>query len=792
MIDFTQPMDASRLRTVAAEWTLPEMMAAARELRDAGHGALISYSRKVFIPLTHLCRDICSYCTFAHQPKPGQRGFLTPEEVLGIARAGAAAGCHEALFTLGDKPELRYRVAREELAALGYATTIDYLVAMCRRVLEETGLLPHANPGIMTSEQILALRGVTISQGIMLESTSQRLCERGGPHFGSPDKSPAVRLETIRLAGEAQVPFTSGILIGIGETRMERLEALLALRDLHERHGHLQEVIIQNFRAKADTRMSDSAEPDFDELLWTVSLARLVLGPSMNIQAPPNLSREGFATLIDAGLNDWGGVSPVTPDHVNPEAPWPSIRHLARQTDARGKVLVERLAAYPTYCLDTDRWQHPALRPRVLEAIDSHGFARDSAWRVGGNAPAPQFTVARRAGARDPHIAAAVSAACAGDSLSEEQITQLFGARGVDLDAVLTAADVLRQQTSGDVVRYVVNRNINYTNICLHKCTFCAFSKGKSAESLRGPAYDLPLEEVARRVREAWERGATEVCMQGGIHPHYTGETYISLCRAVKEAAPDIHIHAFSALEIRHGAASSGLDVPSYLRRLKLAGLSTLPGTAAEILDDEVRATLCPDKLRTQEWLDIVAAAHEVGLRTTATIMFGHMERPQHWARHLLRIRELQQRTGGITEFVPLPFVSMEAPLYRKGRARPGPTFREAVLMHAVSRLALHPVISNIQVSWVKMGEAGVKAALAAGANDLGGTLMNESISRAAGASHGQEWSPENMERVIREAGRQPMQRTTLYTSPRVERTETSFLAAPLTPVIMKAHSAAS
>jgi FO synthase len=775
----------SELRQIAAGGSLPDMMAAARELRDAGHGSLISYSRKVFIPLTHLCRDICSYCTFAHKPRPGKRGFLTPEEVLAIARAGMAAGCHEALFTLGDKPELRYRSAREELAQLGYSTTIDYLVAMCRLVLEETGLLPHANPGVMSQEQIAALREVTISQGIMLESVSERLCQRGGPHFGSPDKSPAVRLETIRLAGQARVPFTSGILIGIGETRAERLDALLALRDLHDRYGHLQEVIIQNFRAKPDTRMAGSAEPDTDDLRWTISLARLVLGHDMNIQAPPNLSSEGFATLIDAGLNDWGGVSPVTPDHVNPEAPWPTIPHLTRATERQGKVLIERLAAYPAFCLDAEHWQHSSVRPRVLDAIDSHGYARDSAWRVGGSVPAPAFVIASKGGSRDPQIARAIDVASDGGTLSQSQLTRLFGARGADLDAVLTAADDLRRETVGDVVRYVVNRNINYTNICLHKCTFCAFSKGRSADSLRGPAYDLALDEVARRAREAWDRGATEVCMQGGIHPHYTGETYVSLCRAVKEAVPEMHIHAFSPLEIRHGAASLGMDVPAYLRKLKDAGLSTLPGTAAEILDDEVRDTLCPDKLRTQEWLDIVAAAHDVGFRTTSTIMFGHMERPEHWATHLLRLRVLQERTGGITEFVPLPFVSMEAPLYRKGRARPGPTFREAILMHAVARLALHPVIPNIQVSWVKLGEAGVKAALAAGANDLGGTLMNESISRAAGASHGQEWSPEIMERVIREAGRQPQQRTTLYAPPRAGRTEASFVAAPLAPVIL-------
>jgi FO synthase len=776
-------LDEAQLRTLAKEWSLAELTGAAQRLCAQGHGNRVSYSRKVFIPLTRLCRDVCGYCTFTRRPEEGGRGYLTPEEVLAIARAGAAAGCREALFTLGDKPELRYRVAREELAALGYGTTIDYLVAMCRLVLSETGLLPHANPGVMTAGDISALRTVTVSQGLMLESASERLCERGGPHFGSPDKRPAARLATIRLAGEASVPFTSGILIGIGETRTERLDALLALRDLNERYGHIQEVIIQNFRAKSDTRMAEAAEPDRDELLWTLALARLTFGSAMNIQAPPNLSGEGFGGLIEGGLNDWGGISPVTPDHVNPEAPWPAIERLARETERAGRVLVERLAVYPSYCLEPDRWQDPALISRVLDSIDSEGFARESPWRVGGGLPPPPLVISQHE-AIDPAIARAIAAARGGERLSEDAIAALFAARGPDFSAVCAAADALRQDTVGDTVRYVVNRNINYTNICLYHCTFCAFSKGKQHDALRGPVYDLALEEVARRAAEAWERGATEVCMQGGIHPKYSGDTYLSLCRAVKQAVPEMHVHAFSPLEIRHGATSLGMEVPVYLNRLKEAGLGTLPGTAAEILDDEVRSRLCPDKLRTHEWLRVVEAAHRAGLRTTSTIMFGHLEHPRHWARHLVLIRALQERTSGITEFVPLPFVSMEAPLYRHGQARPGPTFREAVLMHAVARLALHPVIPNIQVSWVKMGEAGVRACLSAGANDLGGTLMNESISRAAGASHGQEWAPEQMERVIASLGRTPQQRTTLYGVPPREHSQRSFSAFPLQPPV--------
>jgi FO synthase len=776
-------LEPTELRRLTRELPLRELMDLASTLTHAGHGNVVSYSRKVFIPLTHLCRDICSYCTFARRPQQGRRAYLFPEEVLSIARAGQAAGCHEALFTLGDKPELRYATARKELASLGYATTIEYLIAMCRLVLDETDLLPHVNPGVMTLAEISALRVVSVSQGMMLESAAQRLCDRGGPHFGSPDKQPEVRLESLRSAGAAAVPFTSGILIGIGETREERLDALLALREIHDRFGHLQEIIVQNFRAKPGTRMSASEEPDREDLLWTIATARLVFGQSMNIQAPPNIAGDDFGELIEAGINDWGGVSPVTPDHVNPEAPWPAVARLTQETERRGKLLVERLAVYPGFCLDLDRWEDPLLHRRILEAIDTQGFVRDCSWRAGRHTPAPDFTHFRRTGCA-VEVSQAIETAGAGHALSHEQIARLFEARGADFTAVCTAADQLRRETVGEVVRYVVNRNINYTNICLHKCTFCAFSKGRSHEDLRGPAYDLPLEEVSRRVAEAWQRGATEVCMQGGIHPHYSGETYLALLGAAKAAAPDIHIHAFSALEIQHGATTLGLPIPSYLMLLKDAGLSTLPGTAAEILHDDVRKTLCPGKLDTDQWLSIVGTAHGLGIRSTATIMFGHMERVRHWAAHLLHVRALQERTLGITEFVPLPFVSMEAPLYRKGQARPGPTFREAVLMHAVSRLALHPLIPNIQVSWAKMGDLGVGACLNAGANDLGGTLMNESISRSAGAGHGEEWSPAQMERVILAAHRQPQQRTTLYGVPDIENRRRSFAAKSLLPLV--------
>jgi FO synthase len=765
------------------EATPEALTGAAALLRDAGHGEVVTYSRKVFVPLTKLCRDVCHYCTFAEPPKRGARAYMTADEVLAVARAGEAAGCREALFTLGDKPELRYRAARDELAALGHETTLGYLLEMARLVLAETSLLPHLNPGVMEEDEIRALAEVSVSQGLMLESISPRLLEKGQPHHGSPDKKPEVRLATLEAAGRARVPFTSGILIGIGETRAERIEALLALRQTHDRHGQIQEIIVQNFRAKPGTRMATAPEPSLDELVWTISVARILFGPEMAIQAPPNLSPGGLKPLIAAGINDWGGVSPVTIDHVNPEAPWPHLDALAEETRAAGKELVERLGIYPSYALAPERWLHADLRTRVWDAIDADGLARTDAWSPGteDQPPALPAVSGTRRGAS---LARILDRATAGDELLEDEIVRLFKARGGEVAEIAAAADALRAQVNGDGVSYVVNRNINYTNVCYFRCQFCAFSKGKLSENLRGRPYDLDLDEIVRRTEEAWERGATEVCMQGGIHPDYTGETYLEILSAVKSAVPGMHVHAFSPLEVWQGAETLGLGLTEYLARLKAAGLGTLPGTAAEILDDEVRAVLCPDKINTEQWFQVMQAAHAVGLQSTSTIMFGHIERPHHWARHLLRLRRQQARSGGFTEFVPLPFVHMEAPIYLKGRARPGPTFREAVLMHSVARLALHPLITNIQASWVKLGPEGVRVALDAGANDLGGTLMNESITRAAGATHGQELPPEEMEALIAAAGRMPRQRTTTYGRPSNARTAASFAAAPLAEIV--------
>jgi FO synthase len=754
---------------------LEVLLPAAEQLTLAGHGRAVSYSRKVFVPLTQLCRDVCHYCTFAKAPRSLPQPYLAPDAVLDIARAGAAAGCKEALFTLGDKPELRYRAARGALEALGFATTLDYLAHAAGEVFARTGLLPHLNPGVMTHQDLVRLRPVSVSMGLMLETASERLSARGGPHFGSPDKLPARRLATLRAAGELAIPMTTGLLIGIGETRRERLEALLALRDLDDTYGHLQEIIIQNFRAKPGTRMAHAPEPPLAEQLWTLAVTRVIFGAQLSLQAPPNLRPGELAALVGAGVNDWGGVSPVTPDHVNPEAPWPHLAALAAETRAAGRELIERLAITPAYARDPQRWVDVALRGAVLRRCDSLGRARTDDWYAGAATPLPPAArswvndrITPRAGRgarREPPSAltAILARAAHGSTLFASDIAALFAAEGQELRAVLRAADRLRAATVGDAVSYVINRNINYTNICLYHCGFCAFSKGRSATDLRGPAYRLDTEEIARRTLEASQAGATEVCLQGGIHPSYTGDTYLDIVAAVKGAVPGMHVHAFSPLEITHGAHTLGLSLAEYLARLKAAGLSTLPGTAAEILDDEVRAIICPDKLNTAEWLEVMRTAHAAGLRTTATIMFGHVDHPLHWARHLLAIRELQRATGGFTEFVPLPFVHMEAPLWRRGAARSGPTLREALLMHAVARLALHPHITNIQTSWVKMGPEGAALCLEAGANDLGGTLMNESITRAAGGVNGQEFDAGRITALARGIGRPVYQRTTLY-----------------------------
>ncbi len=743
------------------------LMACASDLRDQGFNNVVTFSKKVFIPLTQLCRDVCHYCTFAQVPKKLDKVFLSVDDVLEIAREGAAMGCKEALFTLGERPELRYKAARDALDEMGYDSTLHYLRDVAEKVFTETGLLPHLNPGCMDAEEMAMLRPVSPSMGIMLESASERLCEKGMPHYGSPDKVPARRLDTLTEAGRQQVPFTTGILIGIGETRRERIESLLAIRQIHEQYGHVQEIIVQNFRAKENTQMAQAPEPDLNELLWTLSIARLIFGPTMAIQAPPNLSPGVLPQIVNAGINDWGGVSPLTPDYVNPEAPWPHLENLRRETEIAGKYLHERLTIYPAYARKPQQWTDHNFHHPLQTISDAEGYPRIDDWVTGIHSDAPDedihrlHTSSHKTLSKD--VQAILNKVTVNQPLNEADIVRLFQARGDDYSAICQTADALRQQVCGDTVTYVINRNINYTNICYFKCQFCAFSKGKTHEHLRGKPYDISLEEIKSRCLEAKHRQATEVCMQGGIHPDYTGQHYLNICRAVKEATPNMHIHAFSPLEIFQGAETLGISVREFLQQLKAAGLSTLPGTAAEILHDDIRNIICPDKINSAQWLEVIRTAHELGIKTTSTIMFGHVDHYEHWAAHLLAIRDLQADTGGFTEFVPLPFVGEEAPIYKRGKSRKGPTFRESVLMHAIARLVLHGYIDNIQASWVKLGHSGILACLQAGANDLGGTLMNESITRAAGAAHGQEQTPQTLQQLIESIDRQPQQRTTDY-----------------------------
>ena len=773
------------------EVPLDALLAAARVVRDRAHGTRITYSPKVFIPLTMLCRDQCGYCTFAQPPARLDQPYLLPDDVLKIASEGARLGCHEALFTLGERPEDRYEVARSWLRDHGYDSTVHYVAAMARMVLNETGLLPHANAGALFTNELQMLRPVSPSQGMMIETLRDDLA----CHRNAPDKVPARRLATLEEAGRLQIPFTTGILVGIGESRADRVAALEAIAAAHARHGHVQEVIVQNFLPKLRTGMQHAAPCPEDEFLWAIAAARLILPPEIHLQAPPNLS-DDFGVLLDAGIDDWGGVSPVTADHVNPERPWPAIDRLRAVTQARGFALAPRLTIYPEFANEPDRWLDPDLHFAVMDRSDAEGLGRDdpgsvwpervtagdvvldgaevvlighrsSQWYSGANVEPPMLIPIDNAKFAHTKPGSAIDEILDGVRLGHEvghaEIVNLFRARGPEVNAIAALADELRTHAVGEAVTWVHNRNINYTNVCTFKCKFCGFSKGKLSLNLRGTPYLLTLDDIANRAREAWELGATEVTLQGGIHPDFDGDYYIDVTRAVKQAVPDMHVHGFTALEVTEGARRLGESLESYLLRLKEAGLASLPGTAAEILDDDIRAILCPDKINTEEWLECHRVAHSIGLGSNVTIMFGSVEHPDSWAKHMLVTRALQKQTGGFTEFVGLPFVHMASPIYLQRKSRRGPTFRETLLMHAIARIAYNGYIPNVQVSWVKIGLSGAMQMLRAGCNDMGGTLMNENISRAAGAAHGQGMTPQSFTQLAEQMGRRAEQRTTNY-----------------------------
>ncbi|MFJ2575373.1 bifunctional FO biosynthesis protein CofGH [Kitasatospora aureofaciens] len=797
---------------------LRDLCASAARVRDAGLEAagrpgVITYSKSVFIPLTRLCRDKCHYCTFATVPgklrRAGHGMYMSPDEVLAVARRGAELGCKEALITLGDKPEDRWPEAREWLDAHGYDDTIAYVRAMSIRILEETGLLPHLNPGVLSWTDFQRLKPVSASMGMMLETTATRLwSEPGGPHHGSPDKEPAVRLRVLEDAGRSSVPFTSGLLIGIGETYEERAESLFALRRVSRAYHGIQELILQNFRAKPDTAMRGMPDAELDELVATVAVARHLMGPAACLQAPPNLVDGEYERLIEAGIDDWGGVSPLTPDHVNPERPWPQIDRLAERSAAAGFELRERLAVYPEYVLRGEPWLDPRVLPHVRALADPEtGLARPDAvvqgrpWQEPEDLPASYGrtdlhatidtegrTGDRRADFEDVYgdwevlreqvLAEGAPERLAGDlrealavaaddpaGLTDDQALALFHADGPALDALCRIADDVRRDAVGDDVTYCVTRNINFTNVCYTGCRFCAFAQRRTDAD----AYTLSLQQVADRAAQAWEVGATEVCMQGGIHPDLPGTAYFDIARAVKERVPGIHVHAFSPMEVVNGATRTGLSIRDWLQQAKEAGLDTIPGTAAEILDDEVRWVLTKGKLPAATWVEVVTTAHELGIRSSSTMMYGHVDTPRHWLGHLRLLAEIQQRslehnsTGGFTEFVTLPFIHTNAPVYLAGIARPGPTARDNRAVVAMARLLLHPHIPNIQTSWVKLGAEGAAEMLRSGANDLGGTLMEETISRMAGSAYGSYKSVRDLQAIAEAAGRPHRQRTTTY-----------------------------
>ncbi|MDB9830158.1 5-amino-6-(D-ribitylamino)uracil--L-tyrosine 4-hydroxyphenyl transferase CofH [Gammaproteobacteria bacterium] len=743
----------------------------------------LTYSPKVFIPLTFLCRDVCHYCTFAKTPKKVESPYLSIEEVIRIAKEGEEKGCHEALFTLGDKPELRYKAARDALAEMGYQTTNEYVAACAKAVLEHTSLIPHLNPGCLTEAELDMLKPLSGSMGLMVESLSANLCKKGQPHYGSPDKEPIFRMQTLINAGKRNIPFTTGILIGIGETRLERLESIFAIAELHKEYGHIQEVIVQNFKAKANTLMEHSPEPSFDELIWTIAMARLILPGDISLQVPPNLNPQHLERLIESGINDFGGISPVTKDFVNPEAPWPEIKKLTSTANLLGQDLRARATLYPAYFKNLALHASKNVASKLLQKVDSQNLIRSDKWVSGVSTTIPLYANTNF----KSDIQESIKKIHENSDL--DALEHILTARDRDFKYLMDYADDLKTHVHGHEITCVMNRNINYTNICSFKCNFCAFSKGTGHSDLRGKPYNISHDEIARRTLEAIDRGATEVCLQGGIHPKYTGNTYLDIVKTIRSVSETVHIHAFSPLEIDHGRRTLNVSVEEFLLELKNAGLNSLPGTAAEILHDDIRAIICPDKLNSQEWADVIMAAHSVGLPTTSTMMFGHVENMSHVARHFGELKAIQNKTNGITEFVPLPFVASEAPIYMRGLSRPGPTFKESVLVHAAARIFFYDSIDNIQGSWVKMGLPGLKFLLSAGINDVGGILMNESITKAAGASFGQELNLADVDRIAKSLDLDLVQRNTLYQKLDSQISDLSkSQSIPLLPILNEYH----
>ncbi len=754
---------------------LLELMTLAATIRDHTYGSYITYSPKVFIALTKLCRDRCGYCTFAQPLSKYPNLFMSKEEVMSIVSQGQLLGCREALITLGEKPELRYKEAARWLEERGHISTVSYIREIAQHIIDNSELLPHINAGAVDEDELSLLKEVSPSQGMMLESIRFDLdC-----HKNAPDKTPERRLATLEAAGRLHIPFTTGLLVGIGDSRLDRIAALRQINNLNRRYGHIQEVIIQNFLPKPGIAMHKTQACDREEHLWTLAAARIVLDPQIHLQAPPNLS-EDIAELIEAGIDDFGGISPLTADYVNPERPWPLVENLKKLCLGKGKILTERLAVYKEFLQSQNtKWLAKNIEPKVNDVMDGEGLARPLETWFSGSGEAPvrinlktaaepkedrTYSLDNGSALRlDTCVSATIKTIEEGLRPGSKELLILFGARGPEVDMVCKLADSLREKVVGDNVSYVVNRNINYTNICTFKCRFCAFSKGPLSLNLRGDPYLLSTDEILARCFEAQERGATEVCLQGGIHPKFDGEYYIGVVEAIHKAIPDLHIHAFSALEIHQGALRLDMALEDYLTALRNAGLKSLPGTAAEILDDEIRKTLCPDKISTDQWLEVHRTAHKVGLRSNVTIMFGSIEHPKHWVKHLLQTRDLQDETGGFTEFVPLPFVHMASPIYLTKQARRGPTFRETLLMHAVGRICYYGAIDNIQASWTKIGLAGIAQLLQAGCNDLGGTLMDENISRAAGADHGQMMTKGDFSKITDRLGRRLIRRNTFY-----------------------------